>query len=425
MYEGDQGERLYLNVTGIEPRGDHRRIQHEALVIQVALQHERYGGQWEISRFEEAVDLAEGLVVHRVAFCARPLLERPGCYDTRASVGFSSTGLPGGLLLGPVWGNTIPEDGVVNVSTGTDRQPAPLTIDVSPLAGKPGCRLLDIPDDAVPATDVPLEATDAVTCGEDPFPVSFQEVNGTRYERVAASPGDEIVERPEASAWSQEGAAVELREWSAPLAAHDPSDPTELTVKEAHQVARNRSPGYRAFFDEDPNAVLLATQFETSGAASTQAPEYEYDAWFLRGLLALEPGGSGYFVQVEERRTVGSVSTYEINEEERTRLSDGTSLGAVPDRLLSIGPAINLGKDLVGTPFDGFYASQLDVPLHPYLDQNWTPFPQGFVLFAMYEEPGGDPDGGLSITSPQYLVMNGATGNLMLFETDRSNLPFS
>lgn len=424
VYETVAGERLTVNVTDTGDRKDHRGVQHEALVVTADLVTQRYGGQEETLRFREASDLAQGLVVHHVAACGRPLLEEAGCYDNRSAVGFSSSGLPGGLAMGPLWGSTLPED-AVNVTLYPDAGSGEVQYDVSRHPGESDCRRIDVPDEAVRDTDFPLEVTEATVCDGEAFPIRFGEASGARYERVEASAGGGSVEGADASSWTERGQAVDRRKWSAPLAVHDSSDPANLSALEAHQVAVNRSDAYRGFFDANPEAVVLGSEYSTSGHASTRVVEETYQRWYERQLLAVAPDGQARAISVEERETAGAMSDYEVSSIERETLGRGTSTAQIPDRLIALGSALGLGDELVGTPRQGFHAAWLAVPQHPYLFQNHTPYPDGFVFFAMYDEADMQQGGGLAIQKPWYLVANGVTGNLMLFETHRANLPFS
>lgn len=326
--------------------------------------------------------------------------------------------------MGPLWGSTLSPE-IVNVTTYGDAGVGEVHYDVSRHPSEPDCRRIDVPDEAVRDTDIPLEVTEATVCDGEAFPTRFEEAGGRRFERVEASSGQEEAGVPSSSSWNDRGRAVDLRSRSAPLAIHDPSDPANLTAPEAHQVAVNRSETYRGFLDANPDAVVIGTQYETSGHASTRVVEETYQRWYERQLLAVAPDGQVRSIQVEERETAEAMSDYEVGAVQRDTVSVGTSADEVADHLIGIGSALELGDRLVGTERNGFHAAWLTVPQHEYLFQNWTPYPDGFVFFAMYDEADMQQGGGLAIQKPWYLVANGVTGNLMLFETHRSNLPFS
>jgi hypothetical protein len=238
-------------------------VEHRSVLVRADLTHSMYGAEGERSSFVEAIDVSEGLVVHRVAVCGRPLTEERGCFDNRSAVAFASSGLPGGLGLAPFWGASLPRSGTVSTDVYADQGPGTATYEVKPAREEADCSVIDLSNHLHRSTDFPLTVDRATICGDSSFPASFLEEDGTRYVRTSVAKGDDPVPASGSSAWGSDDRAIPLRGWSAPVVVHDDSDPTPLTAREAHEVASEDREPYRRFFEENPDAVVLSSTFET------------------------------------------------------------------------------------------------------------------------------------------------------------------
>lgn len=429
LYTSEDGARLWLNVTGQGPRLDQAMRSHTSVVLSWDLQRTPGG---PIRSFEQAVEPSSGLVVHHVAECGRPVPPEDGggCYDNRAAVVFGQSGAPGGFGAAPWWGDELPAvDGAnVQVLNGTEMEQR--EIDVGP--SREDCRSIANLSAPPEISKIPGAVAQGpiVLCPEVPFPAAFHTVAGTVFELETYEPGDASIETPDNSAWGAQGDRLPLRGAGAPLYVSDETDPSELPVKKAHVEAKDKDERYAAFMEEHPGAVVFSSRYSVDGGAEV-AGGLVTTRWHGRTLTALLPSGEGVTTKVVKRVDNGQTTEYSIDEEEAGPVDHpwGPSTDTLAPELAEMGPALQRAEEITTLPPRergpyGFWAS---TPPHPYLMEMEGIRLDGPFLFILHVEPGddGNEEERSRIIHPSYALFDGPTGELVLFERPRSELPFS
>lgn len=423
VYEGEQGGLLYVNVTGTGPRLDDALRSHPSLILSTS--YRAQPGEM-LYPFTQSVDLAEGLTVHQVAVCGVVGDDRSRCPDERSAVLFGASGLPGSFGAAPLWGKDLPTNGTVNVTAWEGNGPTSVTYTISPVASQDGCVEAEstIPDNGTSRVPFWVGTGPIQFCGDRALPTAFRSAGGETFVLETAEAGQEAVPMDADPKRSQPAQAVPQRGVRFPLMVHDASDPAPLTVGEAHRVALDEDAGYANFFDAHPDALVSASTVSVSGKSGHRMLG-AYEVTWGRRLLATAPNGDAYHVEVEETLLRNQTIDHGVSEGSRQQISVPPLEDQVPPEVAQIGPSLELGRALTGHPVDegGGWGYFLTLPSHTRLQATSEDALDGneVVSFHLPPSSGG---GAISVRNPYYSVVDGATGDLILFERHGSDLPF-
>lgn len=426
LYVGSDGSFLTLFVEGYEPR----MSAHYETVHSLIMRFD-YGFVATPNRthaFEEAVDPASGLQVQQHIVCM--FLDDPEefrCPDERGFHTSAGGGLPGGIGLGPLWGQEL--------ESGSD-----VVIELAPVVGSATtahyvlgeldpkrCGWLTFSSDAAAgARTLPWISVGEGrlrVCDGDPLPLQYGTQKGITYERREATFVE--VSSRSAAPLAQGEPAIEpvLREWKAPLIAADRSETSEFSVEEAHSVALEESTRYRALFES--GGLLLGTHSSDGGEGYLGG-----DAWTLsidrRTLMLYDPEGNGLRIRLEKHvQSFGTIPVveYKVTEEEARRQAPQNTSTLLP-RQMALGPAMALSERIVGTPPDvtaghGLWTTLPDIP--PYhVPQRADVIPGTLFVIFWHEDP--TPIDRL-VSRPYGTVFQASDGAFLWGEFDAARLP--
>lgn len=404
---------------------------------ELSIEYRSGRGEDEPFGFQEAVDPATGLLVQQIAWCGAPVGDRGdrSCWDDRTMVLTAAGGLPGGLGAGPFWGETLAGASVDVPLASVLSDTATLTFEMAAVDAHPkGCVEMapDPQTSRIKALGLTGGLAPFVLCDGLGLPAEFtvlahEKLEGERFELVERSGAfggwDASASRSEPLTWGQ---GVASREASPPLVVATPQRPSNFSVLEADEIARDRSDAYRSMMNR--GAWVVGTHLSRpheSGSPTHESATYE------RTLHAVSTDGKGLVVTVQKTiretgvRDLGrSEESYEITEETpgrwTTRLPQSSGY---PMRQLDVSAGLDAARKLTGQPFDalghGLWSS---LPVNIWHNSSAPRRSEGYTLVSWHQDPNPQNVDGMMISRPYQAVFDGPTGSL-LWVTTVQDLP--
>lgn len=429
-YEARDGATLNVTIGEKALRVDAWLREHE--VLRIAYVHWNGNEEDDRFRFEEAVG-SSGRLVQQYARCGGWRGDRKHCLDERGTVVTAAQGLPGGFGAAPWWGETV-EPGRSNLSLRTPAPPLPnITYTVSePTVSDVPC-LEFRPESGPDRTPRAFRYTgglDAFTLCEDAaLPTSFTSLGGRTYQLVRSDRSGQPVDLDTSGGGTTtKGPPVDRIERSTPLVVEHEAVETRFPVREAHEVALDRSDAYASLFEGD--ALLTSTHFDWKSRHREPLGTWS-SRTVQRTLEALASDGQGVGLQIRKtisKGPMGNRTSYEMVEEWTGSTDDPPTATTLVRRQASLQEAIALGERLTGQEVDRSTGFGLwnEIPTPPWQLIDHPPVrSDGYTVVLWHEDPTPQTSGGLVIHTPYQTVVDGPTGTLLWVTTNRSRFPIA
>lgn len=430
VYVAEDGDRLNVTVTGVRDRLTGGLGIRAAVVLDWTL-HEVNEGRWS---FQEAVAVEDGTIVQQVAFCAAkeidPETGEKRCYDDRSFVSFAGSGIPGAFGIGPLWGTSL---GDPNASAWTFSHPltqGPATERTLLDVGDDGCANVTTPRPTEPRTparvlETTVTAGDVVVCDGHALPVAFDPVRAPRFELRERHVPEDAEPTGEADADPREpGPGVGTREVHLPLMVADPGDDPNLTTREAHDQALQRSEAYRESFEER-DGVLVHSRYQWDGYASTG--DVVSSERHVRRLIVVDRADRLVDVRIHKTTRDPGPDTYAlIDEEVREGNLSPPGEASVDDRQASVTATAEVGEAFTGTPVSRGSGVRTSVFLKGTSELGRDPITLdgGYAIVSWHREPG-QPRGrpGTTFQVPYETAVHGPSARVLWADVPPDRMP--
>lgn len=319
-YKGSDGSSLVVEVRGERTAYDAHLRPHPAIVLHYAFTPAKTGST---QVYEEAIDRRDGLLLHTVWFCDKEAGDAGKdfyCSGDRGKVFPSTSGLPGGLGVSPLWAQH-------------DERPAEVELYPVTIGPTPGRYTTDS-DMSEPreCTDYVLKGpapsqlsigwvppfhvygTPLTLCPDLPFPQRFvpsfslpelwSDEGKPTFTLRSFTEGDEAVRFDDGlpRAWSSSPDQIPRRDWPDPPRFLSDSLPgAPVAPPEVHSFAVQEDARYRAIMRDGDDPILRSNKFFQSGERASMTLLLEpYHEWYYDWtLVAADEEGPARRVTVE------------------------------------------------------------------------------------------------------------------------------
>jgi hypothetical protein len=442
VYRGSDGSTLTVVVKEQSMRRDAYLRSHEAVILEWTYAP-RQGRAEAPFRFQEAVAVQSGLIVHQIAFCGildGPLSGPFGCHDDRVVVITSGGGLPGGFGMAPLWARQDPQSvSLYPVDALVNAESVAWELAQVPMAGSDCTSVRGTLEG--PARTLPWTFTNESfsVCGASPWPQAFTVGKNPILSFIANFPDsirfvlESWVPGTDPISWGkgpnrfgEPSKSLTPTKAAAPSYVAGFAAGLEFPPLEAHQQALDRVPEYARIMSR-AGIVEEFEHFISGGLGLTGelATEKQTDV----RLVATDETGKRIRVDLTKtsKNTLGiPSSTYQVDTVANTGPVTTPQKEAARIDLLA---AMKLGAELggglpfvyqsIGFSHDRDYNSTTTWTYKQDLPRRTS----GYELHVGFEDPRA-VSGEVVVFYPYSFLMDGKTGAVLHLDARPSALPF-